>query len=373
MQQVKVLLVQLGANGDCLFATTIAKQIKEVDYIGCHLTWMIGQCYKSITQNNPYIDEIIEVPIKSIQDVYFYRKQIPILIEEAKKKVNYEYVFITDYTPDNYRNWFGTIHSSLLRSYPHPLKINPQPIIFLNSEEQIAVKEFCLKHSISDSTYNILFECSPQSAQSKMTIEIAKVITKELLKNKNNIKVILSSATTFSSEDDRIIDGSCITWRGNAELSKYCDLLVGCSSGISWLTISNWCKPIKTIQVIDPRYWNGKISASMKLDNLYFGIDNSNIIEMHNPKMYEVVDCIEEVIAGHFNNAQKKYDENVLNRFIHFKFLWKLPISFLRKFNIMLAFNLFTFRWIVDLYFFLKPSWFKPKKWYILLFLFKQR
>ena len=38
---MKVSLVQLDANGDCLYATTIARQIKQ-DYPGCHLTWWIS-------------------------------------------------------------------------------------------------------------------------------------------------------------------------------------------------------------------------------------------------------------------------------------------------------------------------------------------
>lgn len=373
MQPLRILLVQLGSNGDCLFVTTIAKQIKEVDYPGCNLTWMIGKRFKAITLCNPYIDKVIEIPIITIQDLGYFREKISSLVYEEKKRNHYDYVFVTDYTPGNFKRWFGTTRSSLFRNYPHPLKIDPKPIVYLNIEEQKEVKDFCTKHTITNKSFNILFECSPQSGQSKMTFDIAMVISRELLKVQKNCKIILSSATSFISSDDRIIDGSVVTWRGNAELSKYCDLLVGCSSGISWLITSNWCKPIKTIQVIDPHCCNGKISASMKLDNLYFGIDNSNIIEMHNPKIYDVVDCIEEVIAGHFYNAQKKYDENVLNMFINFKFLWELPISFLRKFNIMLEFNLFTFRWLVDFYFFLKPSWFKPKKWYIFLLLFKQR
>ena len=56
----KILLVQLFSNGDCLYATTIARQIKN-DYPGCHLTWAIAGFCKSIIANNPFVDEVVEV------------------------------------------------------------------------------------------------------------------------------------------------------------------------------------------------------------------------------------------------------------------------------------------------------------------------
>ena len=362
MQPLRILLVQLGSNGDCLFVTTIIKQIKEVDFPGCNLTWMIGKKYKGISHNNPYIDKVIEVPIYTIQDLIFFRGQIPSLVEEEKKRNHYDYVFITDYTPSNFKRWFGTTRSSLFRNYPYPLKINPKPIVFLNIEEQNAVKEFCEKHAITNETYNILFECSPQSGQSKMTFDIAMAITKELLMAHKNCKIILSSAKSFLSKDDRIIDGSEVTWRGNAELAKYCDLFVGCSSGITWLLNSNWCNPIKTIQVIDPIYFNGKLSASVKLDYIYFGMDESNLIEMHNPTNSEIVNCINSVVNSHFYNAKFRFDKDILNGFIPFKFLLDLRISFIRKLYLIFKFNLY--RGLIDSYGFVKAKWFNPKKWY---------
>src|SRR5512138_3038540 len=41
MVQRRVLLGQLEANGDCVYATTVARQIKT-DNPDCHLTWAIG-------------------------------------------------------------------------------------------------------------------------------------------------------------------------------------------------------------------------------------------------------------------------------------------------------------------------------------------
>lgn len=62
----KILLAHLNSNGDILYSTTIAKQIKEVDYIGCHLTWAVGSCCKSMLKENPHVDTIWEVPLKDL-------------------------------------------------------------------------------------------------------------------------------------------------------------------------------------------------------------------------------------------------------------------------------------------------------------------
>ena len=60
MTTKKIILVQLYSNGDCLYATAIARQIKQ-DFPGCHLTWAIASFCKSIIFNNPFVDEILEV------------------------------------------------------------------------------------------------------------------------------------------------------------------------------------------------------------------------------------------------------------------------------------------------------------------------
>ena len=80
---MNILLVQLGSNGDCLFVTTIAKQIKEIDYPGCNLTWMIGSNCSHIIENNHFIDDKIIIPIKDINDLWFKRNNI----KETIKKV----------------------------------------------------------------------------------------------------------------------------------------------------------------------------------------------------------------------------------------------------------------------------------------------
>lgn len=362
MPQVKVLLVQLASNGDCLLVTAIARQIKEEDLPGCHLTWMIGSRFIAAIKNNPFIDAVIEIPISTAEDVMHHRKLIPYHISEARGKGSYDHVFITDYTEKNYKNWFGTTRSSLFRCYPNPLKVNPQPLLFLEEQEVGRVKQFCLKNNLSTDSYNILFESSPQSGQFSMTPEKAESIAEQVTAINPNVKFILSSNTPLKSKNPNILCGSSLSWRENAELSKYCDLLIGCSSGISWLCTSNWARKLPTIQMINPSYTGGRISASMKADFLYYGVDTDHIIELYNPLDDVLKRCILMVCSGDFTGCKTKYDKKGYRFFNSHRFLKESKLSNRLKPLIWLRYVLIEE--ILRLYRKLKPVWFTPGIWW---------
>lgn len=308
MPQVRILLVQLGANGDCLFVTTIAKQIKEVDYPGCHLTWMIGSLYKQVILNNPYIDSIIEIPISKKEDLWHERTRIDVHIAEATGSAKFDKIIVTDYCEKNEIYWFGTTRASLFRSYPFQLQVSPKPVMYLTESEKRNVANFCDKNKLTKSGSNILFECSPQSGQSNITFDNALVIATHLVKKYKRLRIILSSNISFQSKHQRIIDGSELSWRENAFLTHYCQLMIGCSSGISWLATSNASNEIPMVQVINPDYMSGKISASMKSDMTYFHLPTTNLIELYNPTTKTLFACICNIISIGFQNSKSMYD-----------------------------------------------------------------
>ena len=63
----RILLGQLAANGDCVYATTVARQIKADDP-ECHLTWAIGSSYRQVIAHNPHVDAVWEVPYSRKED-----------------------------------------------------------------------------------------------------------------------------------------------------------------------------------------------------------------------------------------------------------------------------------------------------------------
>lgn len=338
MPKLRILLVQLGANGDCILVTTIAKQIKEYDYINSHLTWMVAAPYKSTLLNNPHIDDIIEVPI--VSDLTITRNNIPAFIRDYSKQ-KFDKIFITDYTTDTYKNWYGTTRSSLFRSYPHPLKVKPEPVVVLSNSEIENVTEFIKENNINNATYNILFECSPNSGQSLINFERAFTIAQTIVSQSKKIKIILSSPNKFNTDSSNIIDASSLSFRENAELINYCDLLVGCSSGISWICTSSWSKNTKKIQIIDPNYQNGKFSASMKNDFEFFGISTKEIIELCNPIDTILTDCI--LLANtKFSLAKRKYDKHNTAIFNNRKYLMESKLSIFHKIYYILKQHRYT-------------------------------
>lgn len=363
MQQVRILLVQLASMGDCLLVTTIAKQIKDIDYPGCHLTWLIGSKYTPAIKNNPYVDEVIEVLLSSISDIKKQRNLINQHIINVGGYEKYDKIFVTDYTATNFRNWFGTTRSALFRNYPHKLKVNPQPIIYLTIEEKTNVAEFCHNNNINNLSYNVLFECAPQSGQSLMTVEKAKEIAMRIVSKGKNIKFILSSNQPFVSSNPNIIDGSRISWRENAELANYCNLMVGCSSGISWLCKSQWTKALPFIQIVNPNYSGGVYSASMKIDFSYFGISTKNLFELYNPSDFILQECIFLSYENNFNQIKNLYDVTDNSQFGKFKFLKEARIIFPKKVALFIKYVIPYF--FLYLYRKIKPSFFTPKAWWL--------
>ncbi len=305
---------------------------------------------------------MIEIPIQSAEDVIKHRKLIPYHVAEAQGSGKFNQIFITDYTERNYKNWFGTTRASLFRNYPYPLKVDPKPLLFLDEQEVGRVKQFCFKNNLTADSYNIIFECSPQSGQSLMNPEKAKFIAEQVTAINPNVKFILSSNIPVKSENPNILCGSSLSWRENAELSKYCDLLLGCSSGISWLCTSNWARKLPTIQVINPSYMGGRISASMKADYLYYGLNTDHIIELYNPSDDVLKRCILMVCSGDFKRYKNRYDETGYRFFNTYRFLADSKIAKRLKPLIWLKYVMIEEIW--SLYRQLKPVWFTPRIWW---------
>ncbi|MEO6330401.1 MAG: hypothetical protein ABIO55_15810 [Ginsengibacter sp.] len=64
MKREKILLAHLNSRGDCLYSTVIARQIKELDFKDCHLTWAISSRCKEVITLNPYVDAVWEISTK---------------------------------------------------------------------------------------------------------------------------------------------------------------------------------------------------------------------------------------------------------------------------------------------------------------------
>ncbi len=300
----KILLVQLFSNGDCLYATTIARQIKN-DFPNCHLTWAIAVSCKSIIANNPFVDEIMEVNDISKNDERAFRK-FKKDVYQRQSAGEFDEVFITHIMDTNQANYDGCIRSTIFRSYPKPVTVPVQPVLRLSDEEIKKVEVFSAANNLPGYKHVILFEFAPLSGQSAMTKQMAIEIAENLTENKE-IAIILSSANKIQHGNKNIIDGSVLTLRETAALTHYCTLLLGCSSGITWISTSDAAKQLPMIQILNPyTTWVNPISRDFER----FGIDTSHVIEMTKVEKNLIITCVKQALVD-FRMAKKIFNQQI--------------------------------------------------------------
>src|SRR5689334_17704150 len=123
MSKQRVLLGHLNSMGDCLFATVIARQIKEVDYPDCHLTWAVNEKSKQAVLLNPDVDEIWEIPTKNSLTTEDEWDAFAAEAERKKDAGVFDFVFLTQVIGDNVVNFDGGIRSSTYNNYPHKIRV----------------------------------------------------------------------------------------------------------------------------------------------------------------------------------------------------------------------------------------------------------
>src|SRR5271165_4773269 len=132
----RVLLGQLISNGDCLYATAVARQIKH-DFPGCHLTWAVSSLCRKTIAENPWIDSIWEIPLANWSDELL-RASWHSFANEALDRYNrglYDFVFFTQIYPGNPHHFEGTVRPGIFLSYPGRITVPLQPSLALRTEE----------------------------------------------------------------------------------------------------------------------------------------------------------------------------------------------------------------------------------------------
>lgn len=162
----------------------------------------------------------------------------------------------------------------------------------------------------------ILFECAPKSGQYNINPEIAIKISRKIIEKYDDICIILSSPSKIETNNKNIIDASNISLRENAELSKYCDLLIGTSSGISWICTSGWANKIPMIQLLNT---NAVWYNSLLLDHKKFKLNYKHIIELYNPSYEQIIKIIKLYISDGFETTKLLKQKPIQKSFVYFK------------------------------------------------------
>jgi len=116
MSARRILLGQLAANGDCLYATILARQIKH-DNPESSITWAIAPHCAGLLRNNPDIDEVWEVPVPDGNKADAAWRAFE---REAMRRLRlheFDHAYLSQIWPDNFQNYDGTVRPSILRCY----------------------------------------------------------------------------------------------------------------------------------------------------------------------------------------------------------------------------------------------------------------
>jgi ADP-heptose:LPS heptosyltransferase len=310
------LIINSGKYGDCLYATTVAKQIK-FDFPKCKITWAIETKYSSILNNNPHVDEVLILDLPNDDYLYeFYKKS---LLSNV-----YDKIIITQILRSNWVFFDGTIRSGILNSYKKKITVDVTPVLNLTQEEISNVNRFIVDNKIKDFNKVIIFECSPSSGQSYVSFEYAINVAESICNKYHDVCFILTSPQRKQVNKLNIFFADTLTFRENAELIKYCDLLVGCSSGITWLSTSSWIgKKIKNIQLLSKDY---PIYTGLKYDHQLWDLEHNHISEYLDITIEEIINIINTfIISGYDNLVQDNisYIPNVS----HFKNVFGYMVS----------------------------------------------
>ena len=297
---MKVALVQLDANGDCLYATTIARQIKQ-DYPGCHLTWWISSRCRGLLVGNPHVDEVVAVDLKdwtnTSRDLAWALAKAEILRRQTGPDP-YDRVWMPQIYPDNFRHFDGTVRPSQFRGYDRPITVPIDPVIHLTEEERSNVARYAAEHRLADRERVVLFECSSNSSQSHVTPEFAKEVA--ALVNQQGLKATFLLSTMIPLGADlppNAFSAGKLSMRENLALLDHCSHFVGCGSGLTVIATCDQAKNIPNLQILDR---SKSVLASFFHDFCYWNKNADRFIEMPDASPALAVECLKRAFEkGH--------------------------------------------------------------------------
>ena len=344
----KILLIHLFSNGDCLYATTIAKQIK-IDFPGCYLIWAISSGCKNIILSNPYIDETWEIPIPStLENESVFNK---VITDAKNKKQNgqLDEIIVTQILGDNFSKYDSCVRTSIYRCYGKNLTVDKTPVLVLSEKEIERAQTFADINKLSGFKNVVLFECAPQTGQVNFNDDFIREFCREIIKNQYTC-VILSSARKIDIEVPNVFDGSSLSIRETAAISHYCTLLIGCSSGITWATFSTAAKHLPTLQLLNKNVYIYN-PPSIAFDRI--GEPDDLIIELFRFDVTKASACVSSILKEGFPKAKRLYNQPAEKQFkiyrgITHSFLAKRKFLLLKNF---IALNIVEHGWNLSMLF----------------------
>lgn len=272
----RLLLGQLSANGDCLYATILARQIRR-DYPDAHLTWAISSLCSGVLRNNPDVDEIWEVPVTAWHDQELMWR---VFEREAVRRLlrhEFDHAWLSQIWPNNFQNFDGTVRPSILRSYGAPLTVPIENVIVLDDGEKARVDEFARAAGLDGFAHRILFECSSKSGQSFMTPDLAQAVAEHVYASLPSACIVFCTNLPMQLRHANSRYAGTLSLREVGGLTHHGTFFVGCGSGNTVAASSLAARRLPMIQVLSA---STSMFASFAHDFEYFGLPKDHIAEI---------------------------------------------------------------------------------------------
>jgi len=315
---MKILLGQLGANGDCLYATTVARQLKN-DFPNATLTWAISTQCAHLLANNPFIDNVWQWPIKDWEGhISAWHALERTVLRNHQANEPFDKIILSQIIPGNIRNYDGTIRPSIFRALKNKITVPIDSVIELSDSEKNNVENFAKENNLTSYDHVFLFECSSKSGQSKVTPDYAFEVARQVGENVPASMFILSTHEEIKSDLNNVVSAKSLSMRENAALTHYCSMFIGCGSGLTVVATSSAGKPIPNIQILNSKK---SVYASFFHDFEYFGKSGDRFIEMgdatksHTAKVIlSFIDFGHEVTRQEFHQPIPVHFEDYIER-----------------------------------------------------------
>jgi hypothetical protein len=311
----RILLGQLGANGDCLYATILARQIRH-DFPDAHITWAISQQCAGLLRNNPHIDEVWPVPLPDgNQQELAWR----VFEREATRRLlrhEFDRAYLSQIWPNNFQNYDGTIRPSLLRAYGAPITVPIENVIELDEQEEANIKSFVDRCHLDGFQHRILFECSARSGQSFITPALAQQVADHLYRLLPSTSVLFSTHLPMTLEHPNSRYAGAVSLRESGALTRYCTLFVGAGSGGTVAATSTAAKSLPMLQLLAA---STSVYASFAHDFEYFGLPAKHIVEMTNEDPAIIARAIATACTEGIEAALAQFGGRVPVRFAHYQ------------------------------------------------------
>jgi len=310
----RILFGQLGANGDCLYATILARQLR-LDYPKAEITWAISSQCTHLLRNNPYIDHVWEIPVF---DWSHHEMLWRVFEREAIRRYqrrDFDGMVLSQIWPNNFHNYDGTVRSSLLRAYGRRLTVPIENVIHLADDEIDRVESFAERARLAEIEHKILFECSSKSGQSFVTPDKAQDIADELYRIMPQARVIFSTHLPMELRDKRSRHAGSLSLREIARLTHHVDLFVGAGSGGTVSASSSAARIVPMIQLLAA---STSVFASFAHDFEYFGLTERPVLEMTAEDPVLIARSIVAALSNGIEAARAEFDGRIPVRFDHY-------------------------------------------------------